>query len=55
MNLMYVILFGSYISTYPMTTQVQTCNVRENMCLHNPAERYDIHAPKGKPSAYTCR
>ena len=47
MNLMYVFLFRPYLPTNPMTTQVQTCNVHENMFLHGPTERYDIHAPKG--------
>jgi len=31
-------------SLTPDISQVQTCNVRENMYLHSPAER---HAPNG--------
>jgi len=53
MTLMYVILFDPYIPTYPMTTQVQTCNVREKMYLHRPAERYDIHVTEDNTSPYT--
>jgi len=53
MNLMYV-FYLIPTPTYPITTQVQTCNLRENMYVNSPAELYDIHAPKDKPSAYTC-